>query len=536
MDEKLKSVELEKIKLPKIKGHTTIELTDVNTGKVERIESDNMVTTAVEEFLTFWMRFKSLRELKTWMFPLYTGAMGGLYLFDETIPTTQKFFPSLDDAELIGHAGQRISDGDEPRRGNYNATESGPVTNGYKLVWDFGTDVANGVIKSACLTQRSAGYLGYDFDPAQLPSGRQDYSHGTLNYVHGETDFYTNQIGFNNVWAGRIVDWSDNGSEIDFETIYTNPANYYNASTSGGLFNNVQIIRRHYKFRYQNLKLVSLDTVNVTLVSEEIFSNISAFPGEIYNPSDRNGYVDNAIHIFVKMANGYVGFLNFTNKSNLNNYKYYLAVIYDNQFNVIRTIRSEDFDSTNLSNWTSFVSAGSKYSAVVDDNYRAGTTRLIGNKLFGITYDNSNNHSNAKLCSLNISTGQIVIEDSNIVPSLNAYYYQNQGDNVKASSQYLSFSDIMYLNNDIMFGRWLISKSGNKKLFRERGHSWYAFTSSNYGFSPMGFDFMYMTAANDASRIVPNLQYLATINNLSTPIVKTSDKTMKVTYTLTEAT
>ena len=28
--------------------------------------------------------------------------------------------------------------------------------------------------------------------------------------------------------------------------------------------------------------------------------------------------------------------------------------------------------------------------------------------------------------------------------------------------------------------------------------------------------------------------YLATINNLSTPVIKTADKTMKVTYTLTE--
>ncbi len=28
--------------------------------------------------------------------------------------------------------------------------------------------------------------------------------------------------------------------------------------------------------------------------------------------------------------------------------------------------------------------------------------------------------------------------------------------------------------------------------------------------------------------------YLATINNLSTPVIKTADKTMKITYTLTE--
>lgn len=28
--------------------------------------------------------------------------------------------------------------------------------------------------------------------------------------------------------------------------------------------------------------------------------------------------------------------------------------------------------------------------------------------------------------------------------------------------------------------------------------------------------------------------YLATINNLGTPVIKTADKTMKITYTITE--
>jgi hypothetical protein len=34
--------------------------------------------------------------------------------------------------------------------------------------------------------------------------------------------------------------------------------------------------------------------------------------------------------------------------------------------------------------------------------------------------------------------------------------------------------------------------------------------------------------------VVKDVRYLATINNLSEPVVKTSSKTMKVTYTITE--
>ena len=34
-----------------LKGKTTIELTDVNSGKVEVIEDTNMITNALQEFL-----------------------------------------------------------------------------------------------------------------------------------------------------------------------------------------------------------------------------------------------------------------------------------------------------------------------------------------------------------------------------------------------------------------------------------------------------------------------------------------------------
>ena len=38
-----------------------------------------------------------------------------------------------------------------------------------------------------------------------------------------------------------------------------------------------------------------------------------------------------------------------------------------------------------------------------------------------------------------------------------------------------------------------------------------------------------------AKELIKDPRYLATINNLSEPVVKTASKTMKVTYTLTEA-
>ena len=44
---------------------------------------------------------------------------------------------------------------------------------------------------------------------------------------------------------------------------------------------------------------------------------------------------------------------------------------------------------------------------------------------------------------------------------------------------------------------------------------------------------MYTATTHQVVLII--LRYLATINNLSEPVVKTASKTMKVTYTITEA-
>ena len=44
----------------------------------------------------------------------------------------------------------------------------------------------------------------------------------------------------------------------------------------------------------------------------------------------------------------------------------------------------------------------------------------------------------------------------------------------------------------------------------------------------------YLTSGSSDGTFAIRTDYLATINNLATPVVKTTDKTMKVTYTLQE--
>lgn len=44
----------------------------------------------------------------------------------------------------------------------------------------------------------------------------------------------------------------------------------------------------------------------------------------------------------------------------------------------------------------------------------------------------------------------------------------------------------------------------------------------------------YLTGGSGNGTFAMRTDYLATINNLDSPVVKTADKTMKVTYTLSE--
>ena len=68
-----------------LKGHATIELTDISTGEVQKIEEDNLVTNALAEM--FWSAgFMGSEQPKSLYFPVYQKLLGGLILWENTIP------------------------------------------------------------------------------------------------------------------------------------------------------------------------------------------------------------------------------------------------------------------------------------------------------------------------------------------------------------------------------------------------------------------------------------------------------------------
>lgn len=150
-----------------LKGEATIELVDVKTGKRETIAKHNIVTNAVPQILSNafgWQTWTSYDSdyLAYEMFPILTKLFGGILLFEDNIEENTETIFAPNSKKLIGYASiAGVNDTKDPMRGSINKIESGAVNGGYKFVYDFATSQANGMIGCVCLTSYWGGVAGY---------------------------------------------------------------------------------------------------------------------------------------------------------------------------------------------------------------------------------------------------------------------------------------------------------------------------------------------------------------------------------------
>jgi hypothetical protein len=105
---------------------------------------------------------------------------GGLFLFDQSIPTTSRYMPA--GTKMVGNGSYKYSNsGVLTEMGSYNEIESHASQNSFTQVYDFSTQQANGVIGSVCLTTDVGGYVGYGFSTSEQ----------TLSTKKRPTDLYT---------------------------------------------------------------------------------------------------------------------------------------------------------------------------------------------------------------------------------------------------------------------------------------------------------------------------------------------------------
>lgn len=148
-----------------LKGKTIIELTDINTGKVNVIEDTNFVTTALEQICQ--PVFKSQFTIESSAFRREGGCSAealfrGVLLFDTTLEeNTNNFIPPIN-ANMVGHGCEVLYTGADMSFGSYNSAQSNAGSETERsYTWDFTAEQANGLIRSICLTTQIGGYIGY---------------------------------------------------------------------------------------------------------------------------------------------------------------------------------------------------------------------------------------------------------------------------------------------------------------------------------------------------------------------------------------
>lgn len=163
-----------------LKGKSKIELFDALSGaKCDEYVNPNIITNAVNNVLNMNDKLGFIRKTRGTAntselvtanpllsaMPLATKAFGGVLLFGSTISENVNTIMPPANVDCIGYAGGSYA-GSDVYKGSRNAAESGYILDdnqnivGYRHVWDFGTDKANGTIASLGLTSEYGGNFG----------------------------------------------------------------------------------------------------------------------------------------------------------------------------------------------------------------------------------------------------------------------------------------------------------------------------------------------------------------------------------------
>lgn len=152
-----------------LKGHCKITLSNALTGKpTDVIEKDNMVTNSVKHVLN--SNFDACANFQTLM-PL-KKLFSGVLLFQENIPENANGYliPSDLTNPMIGNAGPDPHATASIYRGNPNGGESQETATSMKFVWDWATNQGNGRINCVSLVPGTMGNIGIKpFDDTLSP-------------------------------------------------------------------------------------------------------------------------------------------------------------------------------------------------------------------------------------------------------------------------------------------------------------------------------------------------------------------------------
>ena len=462
-----------------MKGITEIELTDVRTGQVEKHTETNLVTNAIAHFFSHnieGMLFTingNTNDLNDNMLPLCPNSIGGILLFSDTIEEDSNKYYAPSANPCVGYASNNVNGTTSIMRGSMNLTETKKLDNGYKFVWDFTTSQANGTISCVALTHKWAGlaYMG---------------------------DTYN---GNNFVWVMRSRNGESSGQA---RTAYINaveidPEN--NFLWAIGLNTSNEIIIQKIRMSFTSVGLNDTMLGSNYDVLSEVKLNPTSFV--MADPKRNEGNYD-----FFDGKDGYwYGFMHEQNRDG------------NAVFNKIK-INKADYSFTEE---TMIVNGARTHAVGYHSGYNVNPSRdvhsvLLNGFLYIVSYDNT------KVYKINIDNPADVKE----IPLGFTSNYTCNDDYYRSGSIYLANIGDWIIGSDFLINT-------EDRVFKKANNAPWTYTSTPlFPYGPYLFSFGGYYANATRQNLFLATPYLATINNLETSVIKTADKTMKITYTIQE--
>jgi len=454
-----------------LKGTTTIELTNVKTGKVERYVEHNMVTNALSEIL------RPIGYLKG-DGPHYNVSnlchkyLGGMVLFDKPIPENANQLYAPGGVTPIGYGAYNyVNNTTDNALGSYNLTESERNTYSryMKYVFDFTTSQANGNINCIALTHFDAGrYTGYGSE-THLQSNTAD-----LNLMTG--------------WSRFAINSSNGRTKYDGYA-YGNYEHIFLVDTENDIV---------YYFG-----VVDSSTVRITRRR----GNIRSIPVVVDHSSSKELIDTFDISLPSTIPTTYVSW----------NYDHYDDCLYICSASATTVTTTGSFTVTKIA-----VNDWSVTQYTITN--ATGTTLATQYSRFAYVHEGYVYVKN----SGNTVVYRIKLDDPSVEMALSGTVNSSAFPQIAVGGRVY----YEYTYNSSSYGYLYIADGNLGVVSRPTANALIVASSYTYSFTAIRNDPFHWLHEDSYLCYLKN--YLGTINNLSRTIEKTSDKTMKITYTIQE--
>ena len=491
----------------KIKGNTQIILTDAKTGEVvKHTNDDNMVTNGIFEFIKCHgmtvMDLFNNAEIKN--NPL-TTLLGGVYLFhDSQTEDVNNFKPDGGNA-LTANGAYDITTSQGRTLGNFNASESGWMSdNIFRFVYDWTSAQGNGVISSVSLTSRIAGALGL---------GRNEKPLANLFF-----DSYTTYIVTFNERA-MLYDSINNDRALGIQGNYL--YSYHFTGSNGDASRDLVIHKQHIC----NTEMAFDDSYALKPITSSRVEHVATFQN-VVNIIEGDTYP--CIHAY-----GYYWMLtSFLHdyKNDMQNY----PDTYPLMGGALRMLKiKDDFSECLVCNifGSSAFGLDDRYDQRADKPMLYQFERIAGffptsENTFSLyaTYGHEKDNDHAqpwftrRLYRVTFDTQNPSVVAGGVVHSYSENYEPSM----------LIFSSILYHANGISYGgNWIGTEDGDL---------WECDALNVAGGRGVGMtdESLFCYVGGNANVNVGRVaDYLASINNLNSPVTKDNTQNMKLIYTLT---